>query len=102
VSGRGEVKLVSTEKEKEIYNFCNERWEHYIEKDGGYSPNKHDDVVLHEASKKFNLSTDKVYQIIIKVGKPIADEQVKKMSPNEIREAAINIVLENKDNPFKR
>lgn len=93
---------MDTIKEKELYDFCNSRWEYYIAKDGGYYSSKHDEIVFRETSEKFGVTPEEAYEIFQRVGKPIADEEVSKMTPREIRDTAIKIIIDNKENPFNK
>lgn len=46
----------------EVYNYLQKRWDYYEAKDGAYL-DKHDDLVIAEASDKFGITQNQVLQI---------------------------------------
>lgn len=85
---------------KGIYNYCIKKWDDLKEKDGGYFPSKHDDVVFEETAKHFNLSVDEVGKIFSEVSKEIADKNVKGLTQEEMLKQIKQIVGDNAESPW--
>lgn len=86
--------------DKTIYDYCDSRWKFYIQKDGAYFPSKHDDIVLMEAAKEFNITKEEALEAFDRVAKLIADREVKGMSKSEMAEALKVIVEGNAETPW--
>lgn len=85
---------------KGIYNYCIKKWDELKEKDEGYFPSKHDDVVFEDAAKHFNLTEDEVNKIFSEVSKEIADKNVKGLTQEEKLQQLKQIVRDNAENPW--
>ena len=55
----------SSDKElaKRVYNWCQERFNYYDEKEGYYTGDKHDDDVFNDAADHFNMSVSEVRKL---------------------------------------
>lgn len=86
--------------DKNIHDFCNSRWEFYINEDGGNFPSKRDKVVLQEAANKFNITPEEAEQAFQRVAKVKADAEVKGMSKLQMGEMLKSIVEGNAETPW--
>lgn len=62
---RDAEKLKSAKSQK-LWSYLQKRWNYYEKRDGNYLP-VHDKIVIGEAAKKFDISTDEVFQIFTEV-----------------------------------
>jgi len=58
-----------SEKDQQIYDYLQSRWDFYEQRDRAYIPEEHDDLVLSEAAKKFGFTKDEIFKIFDKVEK---------------------------------
>lgn len=87
-------------KELEIYNYCEERWDYYEKRDGGYYPSKHDNTVLNEAANKFNITSKEAERAYSKISSEKANKMVKGLSKKQIVAKTEEIVRGNKETPW--
>ncbi len=66
-NGSGKTSNSSKDDQKElaklVYNWCQDRFEYYDEKDGYYTGDKHDDDVFEDASRHFGKSKSEVRKL---------------------------------------
>jgi transcription termination factor Rho len=89
-----------SEKELKIWKYCEGRWNFYKQKDNGYYPSKHDIVVLTEVADKFNMSIKEIESVFNKVSYDKAQEQIKGMTKEEIKNELEKIARNNKETPW--
>ncbi|AGK96770.1 hypothetical protein [Clostridium pasteurianum] len=89
-----------SQDELKIWEYCENRWDFYKQKDGGYYPSKHDDVVLNEVADKFNISAKEVKCIFNKVSYDKAQDQIKGMTQEQIKNELEKVVRNNKETPW--
>ena len=87
-------------RELEIYNYCENRWDHYEKADKGYYPSKHDKKVLEDASTHFSITVEEAYQSHKLIAKTIADKEMKGLTEEEKVELFEKILRNNKETPW--
>ena len=88
------------DKNIEIYNYCEERWDSYEKIDGGYYPSKHDSKVLSEAAQKFQITIEQAREAFNVIAKSKAELSVKNLNKNQINNLAEKVVRNNKETPW--
>lgn len=91
---------ISDNKYKNIHDFCDSRWQFYINRDGAYFPSKHDQVVLQEAANEFHITPEEAEQAFQRVAKVKADAEIKGMSKSQMVEMFKDIVEGNAETPW--
>jgi hypothetical protein len=94
-------------EEVEFYMFCQRRWESLKQKDAGYYPSRHDKVVFREAAERFGISEEEALEQFNWIDKKLVEHKTKNMTPEELtpeelKQALIKIVLENKESPYSK
>lgn len=84
----------------EVYNYCEKRWDYYEERDGGYYPSKHDNLVFLDAKEKFNITENEVRNSFNKISKVRANEIVKNMNSEDKKNLLEKIIKNNKETPW--
>lgn len=94
--------MTNTEiNENAVYQFCQDRWDYYQAKDGGYYPSKHDPKVFEDVSKKFCITTEVAKEIFGKVDKVHVQQQhIEKMSKAELAQMFDKIIKGNAETPW--
>lgn len=89
-----------TTDELNIRNYCLRKWDEYKERDGIYSPSKHDNLVLSDAAEHFNMDINEIERIFNKVDSVISNEMVSKMSFSEKLKLWNEILEDNANSPW--
>lgn len=87
-------------KDIDIHDFCESRWEFYLKRDGGYFPSKHDKLVFQEAANEFSITPEAALQAFDRVSKVKAEAAVKGLSISQMRQKLIDIVEGNAETPW--
>ncbi len=93
--------------DRDVFDYCEKRFNELNTKDGGYHPLKHDSLVFNDASQTFNISieeVDKIYDKFNKLAAKIELAKINRLPKNKRNAAQINrirdIFLNNHDLPF--
>ena len=89
-----------TTDELNIRNYCFGKMDEYRERDGMYSPSKHDHLIFSDAAEHFNMDINEIERIFNKVDSIISNEMISKMSIKEKLELWNEILEDNADSPW--
>jgi hypothetical protein len=95
--------------DRDIFDFCEKRFNELKMQDKGYHPHIHDSLVFEDAASEYNVSVEevnKIYDRITKLSAKIEMARINRLPKNKRKEAMmqkmVDIVLDNHDLPFYR
>lgn len=94
--------MANTEiNQNEVYQYCQDRWDFYEVKDGGYYPSKHDHRVFEDAAQEFGMTSEAVMKVFDKIDKlHVQQQHIERMSKTQMAQMFDNIVKGNAETPW--